>query len=169
MLIIHAQGGVHPPGGIPHPRTGRSGTVYSFYPYLPDSEPLAVVRDAIELIRVRNARPGVAQAADTTFRRIRGVSFTELFTGGTQVTIFRSPTHLVSGFGCTSRVGGRHITLTRNCWGIANRDTAVRRTAATIVHELAHCAGAAGGDSAVAEWSLRACGFADMYSPSVWG
>lgn len=171
MLVIHVRGGPHPAGGIPHQIHGRSGSIYSFWPYLPDSAPYSVVRDAIELVQARTAGPGERERCDVAFRAIRGVSFTRLVRGARQVTIFRSPTAAAPrALGVTAGTGfGRHITLTHNCWGLANRDAAVLRTAATLVHELAHCAGAAGGDSGDAEWTLNACGFPDQYDPDIRG
>lgn len=172
MFVVYVRGGPRPVGGIPRPVPDpSSGTLWSFFAYLPDSPALAVVNEAIDLIRQRTAMPGVIEACDTAFRAIRNISFTDLFSGATQVTIYRHPTAVARDeFGLTEGTGlARHITLSRNCWGLQDRNAAVLRTAATLVHELAHCAGAAGGASTVAESTLQLCGFADQFIPGLAG
>ena len=172
MLNVYVRGGARPAGGIPHPTPdGESATLWVFYAYAPDSPHLAIVNDAIELIRERVAAPGVMDTCNAAFRDIRNVSFQDLFTGAHPVTVYKHPTAATADeFALTQGDSGlaRHITLTRNCWGLSSRGAAVERTAATLVHEMAHCAGA-GGDSTVAERTLMVCGFQDHFDASVRG
>ena len=159
MLQPYVMGNPQPPGGVPA----------HFLAFQPASEPLAIITEAVDLVRERTAAPGVLASCDSTFRAIRGVSFSDLLYGGVQVTVFRF--HSTTDFGLTPRPAGlaRSIGISQRCWGLRDHGHAVRRSAATLVHELAHCAGAAGGSSTVAERTLRFCGFSDMDSPGLAG
>ncbi len=166
MLAIYVIGNPRPAGGIPRAVDG-----YQFFGFVPDSPALGVINDAIALIGQRLAAPGVMDSCNTAFRAIRNVSFQDLFTGPTVVNVYRSTTApSIDDYALTEGSGlARHITLTRNCWGLSDRGRAVLRTAATLVHEMAHCAGAAAAPSIVAEQTLVSCGFADKYDPTARG
>lgn len=179
MIRIYLQGDERPPGGIPR-SVGNFFPIH-FYPYRRGSSALQVVEDALSLISDRIAADGVLENCNLAFSRIRGVSFSDLFTGDeVTVTIFRSPGAQPQNgsLGLTAGQGlARHLTLTARCWGLspsqvgnaAARTTLVRRCAATIVHELAHCAGAPGRPSTAAERTLIPCGFRDMFNPDFVG
>lgn len=170
MLNVYVAGDPWPPGGVPH-AVDDGPNRWVFAPYAPNSVALGVVRDAIELIRHRVVdAPRTLATCNVAFQHIRGVSFDDLFTSPNRtVTIYRSWDRCGrNAFGLTQGQGlSRHITLSRNCWGRPGA-AGVLRTAATIVHELAHCAGA-GGESMVAENTLIHCGFADQYNPHFGG
>ena len=174
MINIHTNTSPRPPGGIPQQQTitraGGRSTVYSYWAFQEGSDALAVVQEALALIEDRMTE-GVINSCDTAFRAIRGVSFSDLYWSDEKVvTIFRSPTAarrnecaLTQGQGLA-----RHFTLTPACFNVTvaeGRDRVVRRCAATIVHELAHCAGAGGRPSRTAEDTLLVCGFRDEYNP----
>lgn len=170
MLNIFVQGNPRPPGGVPN-SVPDVGFLWVFYPYEQGSRSLEIVNAAVALVRQRVSAAGVLNACDAAFSRIRGVSFSDLLSGPTVVTIYRHPNAVTANtFALTEGLAGlaRHVTLSRNCWGRRDRNDAVLKTAGTLVHELAHCAGA-GANSSVAENTLRSCGFRDVYVPGIIG
>ena len=59
------------------------------------------------------------------------------------------------------------LDISISAWALDERNRWM--IAATIVHELAHMAGAPGGSSHAAERAVRECGFGDQYDPDVQG
>jgi len=179
MINVFTTAGPRPPGGIPRavtiPNPIGAPTVFSYFAFAVGSDQLAVVREALILIEDRISPEAIIQTCDTAFRQIRGISFSELFYGDAiTVTIFRSPTFATrNDSGLTAGQGiARHITLTPTCFNqttAGGRDRLVLRCSATIVHELAHCAGAGPRPSRAAENTLLQCGFRDQFDPTAVG
>jgi hypothetical protein len=170
MLVINILGQQRLGGGVPHART-FDGITDRWFVYRENSEELAILRDAIQLVRDRVLPDAAVLAAcNARFQRLGGVSFTDYVHGSEHVVVIsRNPTHRGHPrpyYGATS---GHHVTIAKFCFARRPRETAVVTTAATLVHELAHVAGAPGGESFLAEAAVRDCGFPDQFQRGLVG
>lgn len=127
-----------------------------------DNEILQKLNAAVSFISQRVAACGRCNSYFRTLRPGRPTTFAALWAdAGLWINFFTSS----SDFGVTS-LDGRDVGLSSFCF-----DGSWRRVAATLVHELAHVAGAPGGSgaSSAAEDALLHCLFPDLHNPAARG
>lgn len=129
-----------------------------------DRSRLAKVKRAVEIVDQLNGRANLYGACNQYFRSLpRGLSLRGAWESQ-GVFIDFSPTMMRYFFGATHS-NNRDIAISAWCLDTQN----VWVVAATIVHEMAHVAGAPGGSSRSAEDSLNRCGLGTQFDPSAVG
>jgi hypothetical protein len=130
---------------------------------IPDSK-VSILSSAISLILMRTVSDNAVLATcNTAFKNLpRKVSFADVL-GDADVWISYCANDLGTVLGATLR---KEITI---CERAFTRPQAEKVVAATIIHELAHVAGAPGGLSKTAEATLQQCGFSDQWDSTVQG
>jgi hypothetical protein len=167
MLTINIQGQPRQGGTTPHPGS-FDGITDRWLTYQPGSLQLSTLQEAIQLIRVRIlVNPAILASCNRSFESIHHISFSNLVTAPHPVVVISyNFEHRSHYFGVTE---GNHISIAQFCYSRQPHSAAVLTTAATLVHELAHVAGAPGVPSRAAERTLPSCGFADQYDSTVVG
>ena len=168
MLIIHTRGARL---SVPRSRMEPDGTMEHWYAYADGSRPHAIVVAAIEHMRqtILNA-PAVLDTCNQRFlavsrlRRRGQINFQSLFVDPEpRITLSHCP-GTQKFFGLTL---GNHISITDLCFRPQGAVPAVEITAGTILHELAHVAGATGNTSGpghfIAESVVRVCGYPRVF------
>jgi hypothetical protein len=171
MLIVHTLGdGI----GVPRDRfDDETNDWVRFWAYRIGSPRHQILLAALERIReaVINT-PGVISQCNARFitisqNRPQGpIDFSTLFSDGQHPVIlcYCPETRYL---GATSAVGGRFITICRLSFVPTPTISAEDRVAATIIHELAHVAGATGATTGpghhIAESAVRVCGFPQAF------
>ena len=152
------------PGGRTPAAVLEGGITDRWLTYHSGSGELALVQEAIRLIRTRTLDdPAVRGTCDARLQRMAGVDFSALIEGPRAIVISRNPELHNEYYGVTS---GNHISIAQYCFTRTPRATAVATTAATLVHELAHVAmGARAQGDYQAESAVRACGFSGQFVP----
>jgi hypothetical protein len=146
-----------------------------FFAFIPGSLALRVVRDALTVVQTTETGATLL-ACDARFRELAtqrgfaGLGLREMIdpSDRVRITIFRTVQRRDLGQ-TPAGVRAHSIAIGPLAYEDPSYDVAVRRTAATIVHELAHVAGAPGFPSPAAEASLLECGFADQFDATIRG
>jgi hypothetical protein len=148
---------IHTPGdGHVAPAPLPDGTKWDPYS---DAKIKATLEQALFILKhnIKGMRP-----CNACFSRLTGGrTFDQVFD---DATIFISFDPSGPNSGVTNAVGGKDITI-----GASEFRVGRWTVAATLVHELAHTNGAAGGASPDAENTLKCCGLSGLFRPGVVG
>src|SRR5262245_18417027 len=130
---------------------------------IPDSK-VSILSSAVSQVLMRTVSDNSVMATcNTAFKNLpRGVTFADVL-GDPDVWISYNPNDVGTVLGTTLRM---QITLCERAFTRPQPELVV---AATIIHELAHVAGAPGGLSKTAEGSLLKCGYTDQWDSTVVG
>jgi hypothetical protein len=167
MLVINIAAQRRPGGRVPEPSI-RNNLTDRWLSFQPHSQELAITQEAVQLLRERILHAAqILDACERRFQTIGRRSFADLVVGARRtVVISRNPENRRDYYGVTR---GNHISLAQFCFSRRPREAAVITSAATLVHELAHVAGAPGGRSVIAECVLRSGSFEDELDHSAHG
>lgn len=125
---------------------------------------LAKLTRAFRIVDRLDTRIGLDGPCNRHFQSLpRGRSFHEQWRS-IHLFINYSPSTAFGFFGATH---SNNLDICISAWALDNHNRWM--IGATIVHELAHTAGAPGGTSHAAERAVHRCGFADQYDPAIIG
>lgn len=145
-----------------------SGRVVEFKPFpnitAVDKTRLATITKAVKRVDDLETQSNVYDSCNLYFQKLpRGMSLRDLWRGN-DVFVNFWPTNERETFGATHR---GHKDIAVSAWCLDTQSCSM--IAATIIHEMAHIAGAPGGDSHMAERAVLKCGFEAEYDPELVG
>ena len=146
----------------------KRGLVVEWKPFLSntdqDKRRLAKIRDAVTMVSKLESQQNVYATCNMYFTKLaRGKSLRELWASG-DIFISCWPNSPRGEAGVTHS-NNKDITI--GGWLLDTQT--VSMVAATIIHEMAHVAGAPGGQSHLAERAVDKCGFHEEYDPEYYG
>lgn len=139
---------------------------YNSYPSITDIDKtrLAKIKNAISIVDALDAKLDLYGPCNMYYQYLpRGLSLRELWRSK-EIFINFCPVQIPGLCGWTDSTN-RDITIFAWCLDTQRPSMA----AATIIHELAHVAGAPGGNSHMAERAVKKCGFDAEYDPKAVG
>lgn len=148
--------------------TYADGSIVYFYTFqnstIPEKKRLKRIKEAYNIINQFEKKLDKCDPCNKYFKGLaKGKSFSQVWRDNT-IFINYSPSLKSGDYGAISR-SRKDICITAWCLDTCNR----WMIAATIVHELAHAAGAPGGSSHAAEKAADKCGFKPQYNPNIVG
>jgi hypothetical protein len=146
----------------------KKGLVVDWKPFLTTTQEevrrLKKIQQAVQLVGKLETQQNLYDTCNMYFTKLpRGKSLRELWKGG-GVFISLWPNSPRGEFAVTHS-NNKDITIASWCLDTQT----VSMVAATVIHEMAHVAGAPGGDSHMAERAVDKCGFHDEYDPRLLG